>query len=246
MIHSGVGATMLLMSPPRKSAGRPRANDSGSLSGPAREQILNAAAALFSEAGFAGTSTRAIAARVGIRQQSLYSHFAGKEDILAELLKNSVRPSIDFIASVEGRIPNEASAAAALFALASFDTQTLRRAPHNIGALYLIPEIQTPRFDVFRSERTTLRNAYGRLGAAAALPAVSAALAPARLGTVLIQLVEVVIQLRRDNQGAEDDEAVATSCLRVIGLDSVEIIAAREQAQRLLPRPAPASPDASA
>jgi len=235
--------------PTQSRAGRPRASADGRHSPlSSREQILDAAAALFSEAGFSGTSTRAIADRVGIRQQSLYYHFAGKDEILAELLSGSVRPSIDFVESIEARVPEEISPAGALFALASNDARTLRRTPHNIGTLYLLPEIQDPRYDAFRNQRIQLRAIYGRLGAAAAHPDVTATVSEERLGILLNQLAEIVIQLRRDDEddtaddeGAVDDEdaadaddaAIAASCLRVLGLSTAQIEAARAEAAEM-------------
>ena len=62
----------------------------------ARVEILEAAAGLFSEHGYAATSTRSIALAVGIKQASLYYHFANKEDILAGLLEGTVQPSLSF------------------------------------------------------------------------------------------------------------------------------------------------------
>lgn len=48
-----------------------------------REEILDAAAGLFVDRGFEGTSTREIAEAVGIRQASVYYHFpSGKDEIL--------------------------------------------------------------------------------------------------------------------------------------------------------------------
>ncbi|MCU1446693.1 TetR/AcrR family transcriptional regulator [Cryobacterium sp.] len=219
--------------PPTNKAGRPRANnDSRRSSLTSREQILDAAAALFAEAGFSGTSTRAIADRVGIRQQSLYYHFAGKDEILAELLSGSVRPSIEFVSDIEARVPGEISPAGALFALASMDARTLRNTPHNIGTLYLLPEIQDPRYDAFRNQRIALRAIYGRLGAAAAVADVRATVSEDRIGVLLIQLAEVVIQLRRDeeSESADDDQTIAASCLRVLGLSAAQIGAARDEA----------------
>ncbi|WP_081863928.1 TetR/AcrR family transcriptional regulator [Mycetocola saprophilus] len=218
-------------------AGRPRARAEGTASTlSAREQILDAAAALFVESGFSGASTRAIAERVGIRQQSLYYHFAGKDEILAELLSGSVRPSIDFIEDMRTRSVGGTSPAGMLFALATVDTRTLRAAPHNIGTLYLLPEIQDPRYEHFRAQRVRLRGIYGELGLAAATPGVAAALGEERIGLLLIQLAETVIQLRRDpNPGtALDDEMIATSCLRILGLGDPEIAAARSEAHEIL------------
>ena len=49
------------------------------------DRILAEASQLFSAYGFRGASTRQIAERVGIRQPSLFKHFASKRAILAEL-----------------------------------------------------------------------------------------------------------------------------------------------------------------
>ncbi len=213
--------------------GRPRAAGEPVTGMSAREQILDAAAALFVEAGYSGTSTRAIAERVGIRQQSLYYHFAGKDEILAELLSNSVRPSNEFVGDIERRIPDGLSAAAALYSLAHHDAETLRRTPHNVGLLYLQPEVQDDRFDAFRQERAELRAAYGRLGVAAARPEVLAELDEAQLGALLIHIAELVIQLRVDGvDDAADDATIAGSCLRLVGLAAPEIERARTEAER--------------
>ncbi|MFZ4892902.1 TetR/AcrR family transcriptional regulator [Plantibacter sp. Mn2098] len=230
----------------RTKPGRPRANaEKPVATASSRDQILDAAAALFSEAGFSGASTRAIADRVGIRQQSLYYHFAGKDEILAELLSSSVRPSIDFVESIEAMVPERLSPAGALFALASMDVLTLRRTPHNIGTLYLLPEIQDPRYDSFRNQRVQLQTIYGRLGVAAAHPDVASVITVERLGAILIQIVEVVIQLRRGaaaTDGAEDDSTIAISCLRVLGLSTDEIESAREEASEFTAAAVVASP----
>ena len=229
--------TMSMPSAAAHRPGRPRARSDGTASPRSgREQILDAAAALFSEAGFSGTSTRTIADRVGIRQQSLYYYFAGKDEILAELLSGSVRPSIDFVESIEARVPADVTAAGALFALASTDARTLRSTPFNIGTLYLLPEIQDARYESFRDQRVQLRSGYGRLGRAAAHPDVAAALTEDRIGVLLIQLAEVVIQLRRDDEGAagDDDATIASSCLRVLGLTTAQIDAARREAATVI------------
>ncbi|WP_433579850.1 TetR/AcrR family transcriptional regulator [Nocardia brasiliensis] len=55
-------------------------------SSPAAERILRTAAELIAVRGFAATSTRDIAAAVGVRQPAIYKHFAAKDDILAALV----------------------------------------------------------------------------------------------------------------------------------------------------------------
>lgn len=52
-----------------------------------REEILDAAAALFAEKGYVQTSTGDIMNRVGIAKGTLYYHFSSKEEILDALLE---------------------------------------------------------------------------------------------------------------------------------------------------------------
>jgi len=222
----------------RPRPGRPRhAPTSGPAGATPREQILDAAAALFAERGFAATTTRLIAERVGIRQASLYYHFAGKDELLIELLTTSVRPSLDAVRRIEGLVPGSASAAAALYLLALIDVETLGRTPHNIGTLYLLPEVQHERYDSFRAERQELQDAYGRLGARAASPSVLAGTSAQRLGELLIQVTEVVIQIRRAREpDSADAQAIAASCLRLCGCPLPMIDRARSEAAELLAR----------
>lgn len=222
----------------RPRLGRPRhiPEATGADTSP-RDQILDAAAALFVEHGFAATSTRMIAERVGIRQASLYYHFSGKDELLIELLTTSVRPSLDAVGAIKGLVPARASAAAALYMLTSVDVDTLARTPHNVGTLYLLPEIQHERYDDFRAERRQLQLAYGRLGTQAAAPGVRSQLTPSQLGEILIQLAEVVIQIRRVRELDDADaHAIATSCLRVCGLGDEAIGHARTEAAELAAR----------
>lgn len=218
-------------------AGRPRRLPDAGSDLSSREQILEAAAALFVENGFAMTTTRAIAARVGIRQASLYYHFAGKDELLMDLLTNSVRPSLEVVRRIEALVPSAATAAGALYALALVDVDTLVRTPHNIGMLYMIPEVQGERYEGFHLERRKLESTYGRLGMAAATREVAVTMTAGRLGAVLIQLTELVIQLRRSGEpSAADRQGIASTCLRACGLSSVAIDAARREAEGLLER----------
>ncbi|GJQ25810.1 MAG: TetR family transcriptional regulator [Phycisphaerae bacterium] len=54
-----------------------------------KAEIHRVACRLFREKGFAGTSVREIAEQVGILGGSLYSHIAGKDDLLWEILAAS-------------------------------------------------------------------------------------------------------------------------------------------------------------
>lgn len=60
-----------------------------------RGQILLTAAKLFGSRGYYGTTTRDIAESVGIRQPSLFHHFATKHLILAELVDADLAQAMD-------------------------------------------------------------------------------------------------------------------------------------------------------
>jgi AcrR family transcriptional regulator len=201
-------------------AGRPRATPRQAGDLEPREQILDAAAALFATHGYAGTSTRAIAERVGIRQASLYYHFAGKDEILLELLETSVRPSLAFVDTLLAH----GDRLAALYALASIDVETLLDTPHNIGTLYFAHEVQQPRFDSFRAHRAELQSAYTTLAGGSDFH-----------GALCIQLVEMVIELRRTGDPTSSTTApIALACLRVVGLVPHEVDRVATAGEQLL------------
>jgi AcrR family transcriptional regulator len=54
--------------------------------GSTRERILDTALELFAQHGFAGTSMRTLARATGLRESSIYNHFAGKEDIYQSVI----------------------------------------------------------------------------------------------------------------------------------------------------------------
>src|ERR1700687_3339714 len=94
--------------------GRPRLEQSRRPGKTAREEILDAAAELFTNQGYASTSTRRIADAVGVRQASLYHHFATKDDILDALLTGTVDEPLRLAAEL---LDEEGPAAPRLHAL---------------------------------------------------------------------------------------------------------------------------------
>jgi AcrR family transcriptional regulator len=178
----------------------------------AREEILDAAAELFARRGYAATSTRLIAETVGIRQASLYYHFPNKEQILAELLEATVRPSLTYAEELSAK---DLPPATALRDLVEYDVGVLVGARWNIGILYALPEIATEPFARFRHEREGLRLAYRALVEAVAPDA------PAITGDLVFGLVESVIGMRRDLPdlpGPEElQKVVGAAAMRLVG-----------------------------
>ena len=70
-----------------------------------RDQLLTAAAELFSERGYHGTSMQHLAERLGILRGSLYAHISSKEDLLFEIVD---RGADRFITRMEEVVASEA------------------------------------------------------------------------------------------------------------------------------------------
>ncbi len=197
-------------------AGRPRHADSGRAGSDGRAQILDAAAELFSEQGYGAATTRQIADAVGVRQASIYYHFNNKQEILAELLADTVRPSLDF----SQRLANSGEAPLVqLYALASFDVKLLGGSRWNIGALYSMPELLAPEFAPFRAERATLRGAYGERIASASAEGVVTVEDEAVATELAFALAECVISMRAGGRTPTPTlpDLVAAGVLRILG-----------------------------
>ncbi|MEU7799648.1 helix-turn-helix domain-containing protein [Micromonospora arborensis] len=68
-----------------------------------RAAIRRVAFELFTEKGFDATTTRDIAAALGMNQSSLYYHFAGKDEIVRSLMETRQRDVEDFLAWLQGQ-----------------------------------------------------------------------------------------------------------------------------------------------
>ncbi|WP_336084349.1 TetR/AcrR family transcriptional regulator [Nocardia sp. SSK8] len=192
--------------------GRPRLEQRRRQGTTPRAEILDAAAELFTTRGYAKTSTRAVADAVGIRQASLYHHFAAKDDILDALLAATIAGPAELVRRMRDE-PEDA--VTKLYALALFDVRQLRTARWNLGALYQLPELRTERFAEFRQRRDELRAHYERLAADAATAAGISA--DARI--LPFRLVETVIGIRSDvgTAGAETEYVIPDAIVRIAG-----------------------------
>ena len=196
--------------------GRPRSNPKPTALAP-YEEILDAAAELFTTRGYAATTTREIADAVGFRQGSLFHHFSRKEDILAELLDRTLEPATTFLQHL---VTATEAPDLKLFTLVRRDVLNLCSGSCNLGKLQLMPEARLDRFDDFWAKRARLWDGYRRLVQAAVLDGRLSDQDP-RLATHLIfGLVEsVIIWFERTGDMSADLVAteVATAGLRALG-----------------------------
>ena len=149
-----------------------------------------------------------------MRQASMYHYVGGKEELLAELLEaRSPRrsPSPGPCSPTTRALPSGGCGNCA-----ASDVELLCAGPHNLGALYLLPEVAPERFAAFRDARAALKSAYASLLAATA---AGAALAPADLALradLLFALIEGLILANRSTPVFA--AAAADAALRVAGV----------------------------
>lgn len=215
--------------------GRPRHQQPSRPGATAREEILDAAAELFTTKGFASTSTRSIADAVGIRQSSLYHHFKTKDDILEDLLEGTVSGGLKFARTVAA-LPadgggTESPAGSRLHAVALYDGTQLCTARWNLGVLYHLPEVRSTRFARFLTDRQELRRLYGELGGG-----LSAAAGGLDGGDFTFRLVESLIYLRADGVASDDSAAQAADAGLILCGLGLELPAIRAASRALIER----------
>ncbi|MED5816192.1 TetR/AcrR family transcriptional regulator [Mycolicibacterium sp. 050232] len=194
--------------------GRPRLERPRRPGTTAREQILDAAAELFTTHGYASTSTRRVADEVGVRQASLYHHFATKDDILDALLAGTVDHALQLGVEL---LESPGPAVRRLHTLAVADAHQLCASRWNLGALYLLPELRTDRFEPFRRRRAELREVYRKLSDAV----VAECAGPPDAADLPFRLVESVVNSRSDDVEHTPSQpwVIGEGALRILGFD---------------------------
>ena len=202
-----------------RRVGRPRAAQRPDTGLSPRDELLTAAAELFTTRGYAATTTRAVAELAGMRQASMYHYVSGKEELLAELLESTVTPSLTLARQLLAQ--DEAPAEGRLWELCRTDVELLCGGPHNLGGLYLLPEVRAERFAGFHAVRAELKDAYRQLLAATA---AGGALAKGELDLrtdLVFGLIEGVILVHRSDPERPVSafaEATADAALRIAGV----------------------------
>lgn len=74
-----------------------------------RQRILDAAAEVLAERGYADARLTDIAARAGMQAGSLYYHFESRDELVSEILRLGIEKSWDHVAAAVGRLPSSAS-----------------------------------------------------------------------------------------------------------------------------------------
>lgn len=131
--------------------------------------VLDAAARIFAEHGYSGSSMREIAEACGMQPGSLYYHFAAKEDLLVAVYERGVE---EIHAAVVEAIHRETDPWARLRAACAAHLETLLRRSHYAQVLFSVLPKDVPaamgRLNAVRAEHEA---PFRELVAALPLPA---------------------------------------------------------------------------
>ncbi|GAB3978235.1 TetR/AcrR family transcriptional regulator [Actinoallomurus acanthiterrae] len=134
----------------------------------ARVRLLRAAEAMFYEQGIGNTGIDALAARAGIGKMSLYRHFAGKDELVAETLRQRDAPHRAWLLPEEPGDPRDRLLAVfdrIADAIESGDA-TFRGCPF-VKAVSELEDAAHPAWAAAREHKARLTSALVRLAAEA-------------------------------------------------------------------------------
>jgi AcrR family transcriptional regulator len=112
-----------------------------------RERILIEASRLLSLNGYRGTTTRDIAAAVGISQPSLFFHFPTKRAIVEELYRFDLIPALR---GFERLVASQGTPGAKLFAMIAGEVHRVMDSPFDMRAYISFEALNDPDLEPFR------------------------------------------------------------------------------------------------
>lgn len=112
-----------------------------------RGRILIEASRLLSLNGYRGTTTRDIAAAVGISQPSLFFHFPTKRAIVEELYRSDLIPALQ---GLERLVAGQGTPGAKLFAMVAGEVRRVMGSPFDMRAYISFEALNDPDLKPFR------------------------------------------------------------------------------------------------
>ena len=179
-----------------------------------RTAIVDAAAAVLAEAGYAGCTVSAVAAHAGVATGTVYNHFASKVDLVAEVFRSIVTHEVDVVRAAAASGSAAESATAVLETFARRALKSPRRA-YVLLAEPVDPAIDALRLEFRRAFRDIITEAISRGVATGELPPQNASVVAAALVGALGEALVGPLAT-----GADDADTIPTLIeftLRAIG-----------------------------
>ena len=128
--------------------------------GTTREYILMIASNLFAVHGYYGTTTREIAEGVGVRQPSLFHHFASKAAIMEALLEHDLARAVP---ERERTARSGHPAPERLYRYLVDEVSHITGSPYNLSGVYTDEVRASPEFERWHRLRRRLHRAIERI-----------------------------------------------------------------------------------
>lgn len=125
----------------------PATEGAGSSGADTRERILIEASRLLAVNGYGGTTTRNIAAAVGISQPSLFFHFSTKLALVEELYRYDLVPAVQ---GLENLVVSAGTAGAKLYAMISAEMTRVIDSPYDMRAHISLEALNDPDLVAYR------------------------------------------------------------------------------------------------
>ncbi|MDT0186053.1 TetR/AcrR family transcriptional regulator [Microbacterium sp. ARD31] len=200
-----------------------------------RDRILIEASRLFANKGYVDTSTRDIATAVGIRQPSLFYHFANKAEIFAELVSRDLELALLQIQSVTA--DGDEPIAAQLFAYLLMDARAISDVSTTIVGLYDGHILAEPEFATQRSLRKRLhRQTEALIRAGLATGEFSDDTSPRFVRQTITALTLSAAQSKINGEPRTKPADMATFVVRAILADQSDLADVRRRGQALWTR----------
>jgi AcrR family transcriptional regulator len=145
-----------------------------------RTAIVDAAATLLAEDGYAGCSVSGVATRAGVAAGTVYNHFTGKADLIAEVFRSVVSREVDVVQHAAANGTAAESIAAVIDTFARRALKTPRRA-YVLLVEPVDPVIDELRLEFRRAFRDVITAAIGRGIDSGELPPQNASVVAAAL-----------------------------------------------------------------
>lgn len=185
-----------------------------------RPEIISAAARLFATEGYHGASMRSLAKAASLQAGSLYSHFAGKDELLVLVVERYLDAAQPRLEEIAGRAAQ--SGAARFSALVTATVETALALPDEFLALSNNARLlrTAPQFDVVAARIEAMKSCWERVQVDGASDATLRSDLPSgAIGWVVFSAVTGVVDGRYS--GAPHDPAGLVAALEATLLDGI-------------------------
>ncbi|MBV1906862.1 MAG: TetR/AcrR family transcriptional regulator [Pseudomonadales bacterium] len=198
----------------KRPVGRPRADGRAHIT---REDVFKAATRLIAQRGYAGTSLRMIAEKLGVQAPSILNLFKTKDRILIDLVVHLSRYSLNFYQALEEQgLASEVM----IYKMVYEECRVLSiEKNREITSIFYLPELRQPHFKEAQSQRAQMISHYKKQLDKGIGEGIFRALNSAMSAEQIFQLTETnLIALHTDSFGSPEQQARETACFVMRGI----------------------------